>query len=111
MIKSEIPRRRGRTPAVSFPIRRTVVESGLDRKKVIEAGDAVSCLRCQKPFRVDSLTARLSDSSVDDMPILHCPSCGYAAAVLYYFDRVIGARPRRMRTPEDSAPRILTPEG
>lgn len=121
MIQSNLPRRRGRPPAVTFPITRTVVEQGLPRVKTMEAGTEVLCLRCSMPFRVDRFTAYLTTSyELDDMPYIRCPRCCYTAPVIYYFDRVteIGPMPdrnamrkaRRIRTPEDLAPEIETPE-
>lgn len=113
MIKSDIPRRHGRRPAIEFPIRRTIVESGRDFEKVMEAGAKVRCLRCGMTFTVDRLTVHLSDSAVDEMPYVRCELCHFSAPVLQYFDRVISTKPKRQRTrtPEDLGPEIETPEG
>ena len=114
MIKSEIPRRRGRTPAVKFPIVRHVMDGDVNREKVMEAGTKVRCLRCGETFTVDRLTTRYSSSALDDTPYIRCELCHYTASVLDYFDRVVvppEARPkRRTRTPEDVII-IRTPEG
>lgn len=114
MIKSEIPRRRGRTPAVKFPIVRHVMEGGINREKVMEAGTKVRCLRCGQDITVDRLTTRYSSSALDDTPYIRCELCHYTASVLDYFDRVIlppEEKPkRRTRTPEDVII-IRTPEG
>lgn len=117
MIRSDLPRRRGRRPSARFPIRRTVVERGLAREKVLEAGTRVRCLRCGSCFLADQNTVRLGELEIDDTPIVRCPCCGYEASVLYYFDRAVDEdgkpKRRRYRTPESAGPVALieTPEG
>lgn len=117
MIKSDLPRRRGRKPTVKFPVQITMVESGLAREKVLEAGARLSCRWCGSIFRADESTLYLSEIAIDDTPIVRCPCCWHCASVLYYFDRIVtdGGQPvrRRRRTPEDIGPAEAydTPEG
>ena len=80
----------GRTAKVHFPIRRTLVVGGIDFPKIMNENTTVSCLRCGKEFLVNGDTAyRTRQNKLDDMPYIRCPNCGYRAAVLYYFDRVV----------------------
>ena len=81
----------GRPPKVRFPIRRILVVSGQDFLKTMHENTTVSCLRCSKHFLVNGDTAyRTRQNKLDDMPYIRCPHCGYKAAVIYYFDRVVG---------------------
>lgn len=79
----------GRPPAVRWPIRRTVVESGQPFEKTMQENTTVSCYRCGSEFLVNRDTAYRLRRSIDEMPYIRCPHCGYVAAVLYYFDRVV----------------------
>ena len=80
----------GRPPKVSFPITRTIVYSGQDFTRTMQANTAVSCLRCGSCFPVNGDTAfRNRRNRLDDMPYIRCPVCGYTAAVIFYFDRTV----------------------
>ena len=59
-------------------------------QKTMNENTTVSCLRCSKAFLVNGDTAyRTRQNKLDDMPYIRCPNCGYRAAVIYYFDRVV----------------------
>ena len=80
----------GRPALVHFPIRRILVVSGQGFQKTMHENTTVSCLRCSKAFLVNGDTAyRTRQNKLDDMPYIRCPNCGYRAAVIYYFDRVV----------------------
>ena len=80
----------GRPALVHFPIRRILVVSGQGFQKTMHENTTVSCLRCGKEFLVNRDTAyRTRQNKLDDMPYIRCPNCGYRAAVIYYFDRVV----------------------
>lgn len=91
MIRPENDTGPGRPPTVRWPIRRTVVESGQPFEKTMQENTTVSCYRCGSEFLVNRDTAyRTRQNRLDDMPYIRCPICGFRAAVLYYFDRVVG---------------------
>lgn len=80
----------GRPPKVHFPIKRILVDSGQAFTKTMNENTTVSCLRCGGQFLVNGDTAyRTRQNKLDDMPYVRCPICGYKAAVIYYFDRVV----------------------
>lgn len=108
MIKPNLPQRRGPLPSARFPIQRTVVESGLAINHTVERDQPVSCIRCGGGFRINAMTTALSRSAIDDMPYVHCPHCGYTAAVLYYFNQL--PKPKKIRDPEEYAVKIIKPE-
>ena len=89
MIRPEIKTGPGRPPVVRWPIRRVVVEQGQPFEKVMPENTTVRCYRCGEEFLVNRDTAFRIRNSIDEMPYIRCPHCGYVAAVLYYFDRVV----------------------
>lgn len=80
----------GRPAKVHFPIRRILVVGDQHFQKTMNENTTVSCLRCSKAFLVNGDTAyRTRQNKLDDMPYIRCLNCGYRAAVIYYFDRVV----------------------
>ena len=90
MIRPEYNTGPGRPPTVRWPIRRTIVESGQAFVRTMQENTTVSCYRCGGEFLANRDTAFRTRRSIDDMPYIRCPRCGYVAAVLYYFDRPVG---------------------
>lgn len=84
MINTDPERSPGRPPKVTFPIRRTVVIHGNDREMVIQENQTVTCLRCSKPFLVNSDTAVIRKSCLDLNEYVRCPNCGFIADAFYY---------------------------
>ena len=116
MIPSNLEKRRGRIPAVTFPIERVEVIGGQDFLRRLEQDWIVSCYFCNHPIRLTRNTVHLSAYVVDDMQYVTCPLCMRTASVMQYFDRVTWPqrpRPKRYRRPEDLAGsvQIITPEG
>lgn len=75
-------------PAV-FPVERTVVDHGLDKKRVLNHGDIVTCWWCGariKLNRRNTFTVLLEPS---EMTYIQCKECGKRTSVLYEFDRVV----------------------
>ena len=78
----------GRYP-VEFPIKRTVVESGRDRLKVINEGETVRCWWCGERIVVNNESAFRKRGDGSKMEYVACPNCEKATSVLYLFDRKV----------------------
>lgn len=72
-----------------------IVVGGVARRKALNRGDRVKCLRCGQKFSVNENTAVMLNK---DLPCLRCNNyvgetvqCGYTASVLYYFPKEEGA--------------------
>ena len=88
-------------PITKFPITADVVAGSLTRRKILDRGDVVKCLRCGQKFYVNEKTAVMLN---DNVPCLRCNNpigedsiCRYTASVLYYFPEEEGANYVRAR--------------
>lgn len=84
MINTDPERGPGRPPKVVFPIRRTVVIHGHNRELIIQENQTVSCVKCGKPFLINSDTAFIRRNALDDQTCVRCPQCGRVCDASYY---------------------------
>lgn len=75
-------------PAV-FPVERTVVDHGLDKKRVLNHGDIVTCWWCGERIRLHSKNTFTVPGDPSEMVYIECKECGKRTSIQYEFDRVV----------------------
>lgn len=85
----------GRYGKVIFPVERIEVVCGEDCKRVVNENTTVRCIRCGRELLINQDTAFLQKKSLDDMPYIRCPRCGFACALENYWPQTEAQRPRR----------------
>ncbi len=80
--------RRGRPAAVRFPVRRTLVASGVDYEIEIPRWTKVRCLRCGNTLDLCEATVSHLPHEIDDMEYVRCPWCTRLAAIVDYYDQL-----------------------
>ncbi len=85
----------GRYGKVTFLVVRTEVICGADFSRVVTENTTVKCVRCSGELLINQDTAFLQKKSLDDMPYIRCPRCGFACALENYWPQTEAQRPRR----------------
>lgn len=88
----------GRPPKIRFPIRRTVIQAGRPHEMLIEENTTAHCVRCGAEFLINSDTAYIRRSEMEDCEVVRCPRCARIADAFYYLREP--PPPPRIKNPE-----------
>lgn len=70
--------------AAKFPIKRTIVERGIEKTYSMHENTTVHCVLCSCEFLINRDTAYIVQGDIDDMPRVRCPWCGKIAGIVDY---------------------------